>query len=903
MKPLLRRTPPSNSKSTPYEYKNWLLLCNSQSLLYKLDELRALICVTKPLFICLTETWLTPDIDADLVKVKGYRFFRNDRKDNVSDHRRGGGTLIYVSLSIRSKSVTFPSSIVKPQGIECNCIQFVDFDSRLSFLFCVYIPPGLRSEMFSSVVEYIRGCIDFILFDSPNSVIFVCGDLNRYNLTFLINEYDLENIVDFPTFGEANLDKFYCPSNLQHRFRATNAPGLGSALYSHCIVVIHRSCQPASACNGMHLQKVYDLRRSFLMSFHNFLMKTDWSFVTNCCDVEQCVKFLYDRIYEALSNIPVSFVKFTPKTKPWITPVVLDLINKRWSAYRVKNFPLYYHYKEKVKNEIVKAKTIWSQRMRSSLKGIWSIVNDVRGKSDDSSVNHIISLFSDASTAAESINVSFSNFFSKSDFFPVLPVNTDIHNICDEGSVFNLLRALKTDKACGSDAIMSVLLKESAEVLSKPLCHIFNLSFKKSIVPRVWKIADVCPIPKSTPVCADQLRPISLLPVMSKVFEKVILKKYREPLLRSYDDCQFAYRPHSSTVCALISLHEKMLQFLDDVDVRAVRLITFDMSRAFDCIPFHLLLARVSELDLPDCNFFVNWLSSYLYDRKQRVKLGNIKSSLISVSSGVPQGSILGPILFAVYFSSYKPCNKVVHIVKYADDISLVIPIFRKEVDDVSVTQTEVEYFEQWCKNHFMSINFSKSKVLNVNFSRTPVALVPRLENTSVLKILGLLFNDNLTWSDHIISVVKKLSRRLYVLRILKSLLSHDELIIVFNSIAQSVIDYASPVFMNCSKNLNDKLLTICKRAFRIIHGYDVRQCDACDLFDIVNRRNFLALKLFKIALFSEEHVLHDILPSFSCRSERLVLPYVRTTRRVESFVFHCSYLYNESLNDQKNCM
>ena len=186
------------------------------------------------------------------------------------------------------------------------------------------------------------------------------------------------------------------------------------------------------------------------------------------------------------------------------------------------------------------------------------------------------------------------------------------------------------------------------------------------------------------------------------------------------------------------------MNFLDDANVRAVRLITFDLSRAFDCVPHHLLLSCISKLSLPDCNSFVNWLRSYLYDRKQRVKLGDTKSSLISVSSGVPQGSVLGPILFAVYLSTYKTLDKNVNVIKYADDVSLVIPVFRKDTDDISLVTKEIEHFESWCKSHHMSINFSKSKVLNVNFGRVPLSLLPSLENVSVIKILGVLFNDRL---------------------------------------------------------------------------------------------------------------------------------------------------------------
>ena len=146
-------------------------------------------------------------------------------------------------------------------------------------------------------------------------------------------------------------------------------------------------------------------------------------------------------------------------------------------------------------------------------------------------------------------NTHFSEFFVKSECFPILPVDKNVNQICNENLVYRFLHTLKTNKACGSDDILPVLLKESAEVLCMPLCSLINLSFERSVMPSVWKIADVCPVPKTSPVHKDKLRPISLLPIMSKICEKVILEKFGESLLRSYDKYQFAYRPRSSTVC------------------------------------------------------------------------------------------------------------------------------------------------------------------------------------------------------------------------------------------------------------------------------------------------------------------------------------------------------------------
>lgn len=173
-----------------------------------------------------------------------------------------------------------------------------------------------------------------------------------------------------------------------------------------------------------------------------------------------------------------------------------------------------------------------------------------------------------------------------------------------------------------------------------------------------------------------------------------------------------------------------------------------------------------------------------------------------------------------------------------------------------------------------------KTEILNVNLCHTSVSLILHLDNTSVLKIFGLWFRDDLNWSHHVTFIVEKLFQRPYVLRILKSLFSRNELILVFNSIIQSVSDYGTLFFMNYKNQLNEKLVKICERAFRIIHGYDVRHCEDRKILDPVKRRNNLVLKLFKTALFSRGHIL----PSFFRQSDCLVLLLMHVQRM---FVTH----------------
>jgi hypothetical protein len=253
---------------------------------------------------------------------------------------------------------------------------------------------------------------------------------------------------------------------------------------------------------------------------------------------------------------------------------------------------------------------------------------------------------------------------------------------------------------------------------------------------------------------------------------------------------------------------------------------------------------------------------------------------------------VLGPILFSLYLSSYKPLDPNVFVIKYADDVSLIVPIFKKDfVDHLSIK--EIAHFENWCDNHGMKVNTTKTKVLNVNFSGNPLTTIPYFENVSVIRILGLWFNDKFSWTNHFDFLVKKVSQRLYVLRILKALLSHDELVTVYTALIQSLLDYASPVFLNPGLTLDAKLLSLCKRSFQIIHGYNVESCHDCKILEVLHRRQSLAFKLFIKIMSNPDHILHTHLPCISRRSSRFILPHVRTKRRVDGFMFSCSLFYN----------
>ena len=339
---------------------------------------------------------------------------------------------------------------------------------------------------------------------------------------------------------------------------------------------------------------------------------------------------------------------------------------------------------------------------------------------------------------------------------------------CSEEDVFHLLSTCKAKTASGPDGISSAMLRGTARSIAPTLTTLFNCSLSQGVVPEDWKISNITPIPKSgDPSLASNYRPISLLSLVSKVLERLIHSKLLNYILSNdlLSNCQHGFRPGSSTQEALLLATNdwhNLLSFNKQVAV-----VFFDIHKAFDSVPHHLLIN--SLMDFGVSGPLLTWLKSYLSNRRQRVVLDGESSALLPVTSGVPQGSILGPLLFIIYMNSISqvPLSPGTKLLLYADDIVMYRPV--NSQSDVSSLQNDVNSIHRWTVEHGLTLNTSKSHLMPITRSRNPlqthltVDSIP-LETVYSTKYLGVNISSDLTWGQHISITCKKAKQHLGLL-------------------------------------------------------------------------------------------------------------------------------------------
>lgn len=754
-----------------------IIYFNARSLLPKINELQALCLTLDPDVVCITESWLAENIEDLEIEIPGYSCTRLDRD------RHGGGLVTYIRDTIEYKSI-----LLGPGNLEFSIISLYKSNCRVCIAL-LYRPPSCPVTVFDTLFTTLQSLdaglfSNFVLlgdfnidFCNPHHYLYsrLASMLSTFSLTQVVSDYTHhgphgDSLIDLVLLSQ--------PSQL---IDCSTIPPLGNSDHLGIAVTLKwrlTSKQHTNKPRSIWRYKYANFERACIL-----LDLTNWNQVITE-DVNSAWRNVQKRFLDVMEQcIPKGKLRGR-RNLPWLNKAIVQAIRRRNRLYRERKrrnndaavSTSYAKARNQVTSMLRHAKLEFFKNLKdTNNREFWKTIRSLNKKR---TVIPELNL-SDGRTAstpiekANALNLFFGSCFNQS-CAPLTATEVPVHHLtecpseflCCEEDILAMLCSLDTSKASGPDGISGVMLKSTAHSIAPVLTKLFNLSIQTGVVPDAWKRSTVVPIPKSKAVKdPSNYRPISLLSICSKMLERHIshllsthLSSVSPPLLSS---SQWGFMPRKGTTSALISvLHDWHHQLNKGIDICSV---FFDLRKAFDTVPHRPLMHKLEDLNLD--RYLLRWIHSYLSERKQCVVIDGEMSSTLPVVSGVPQGSVLGPLLFIIYIDGVESVTlSDGTVVMFADDMVLYRPIHTR--DDYRLLLRDIEAVARWIQNLNLQFNISKCKYMVIsrrNSSIEPPAIVLNglpLERVSSFKYLGVHVSADLSWSLHVGKICTK-GRRL----------------------------------------------------------------------------------------------------------------------------------------------
>ena len=862
----------------------------------KISELQSFAIQSRPDILVLNETWLKKSISSnEILPDSQYEIFRNDRTrrthpqdpNNPKKFRENGGGVL---LAVRSDLNATVKRLTVTTGLEMLAVK-VNFPNKESFIICTCYRVGtLGQPHLDTLTTYLRS-----LTSKRNPPkLYLVGDLNLPHANW-------PNSSSTSPLEQAFINSFSNLSLSQLVTSPTHRSGniLDVLLSNHEPSIVNLQVQePHSICKSDHFPLTFSIKSSLSRkktpkrSVYNFkkanwaqinqdLCSINWSFLSSAHPdaswkvLKECLLNLADR-YIPKVNIKSDF------QPPWFD-------SELYSACRTKD-RLRQKFKdsESLHDELKftssrrSFKRLYSAKLRDNLfnsddpalitKKFWA---HVKYQSNSCRIPNCVT-YSDQlrfhpKEQAELFNTFFFNQFSEPssydiDISYVNDSNFDID--FDHRAVRKLLSNINSNKAQGPDGIHGKILKNCAVGLAFPLTCIFRASYNSGHIPEEWKLANVVPIfKKGDKASVENYRPISLTCLVMKVFERLVKEKLLSLTVDFLDPRQHGFLEQKSCTTNMVVFCDSLAMSLNENLLSHV--VYFDFAKAFDSVNHDILLQKLKDLYNID-GTLLKFLSNYLSNRNQKVVIGSESSSVLKVNSGVPQGSILGPLLFVLFINDLPlGLSDGTNISLYADDTK----IWRKihSVSDCLLLQADIDHLNEWAILNKMRFHPSKCKVLPI-FLRSNISsptFTYHLNNSPLIfvdveKDLGVDITPRLSWNSQCDRLYNKACQQLGIVRRNGHIVTDPKCRrALYLSLVRSQFENCSIVWRPTSSSLTKKLESLQKRAIKWIlseegHSYSpelyVQKCKFLDILPLSAKFDLNDLLFF-------HKVVNDLVP------------------------------------------
>ena len=851
------------------------MLTNIRSLRYKTDELEAELLNNNIDICCITESWLTDDIPTESVNIDGYVCYRHDRTDG----RQAGGVVCYVRQDL-------PFTLLRPvdnSGVESLWLLYRQphMPRSMSHIVfgTVYHPPDAANR---TTTTHITDNIDAVVRQHSNACCVIVGDFNKM-IDKPLQDIKLKQIVQRATRKSAILDKIY--TNIgQWYMEPTILPNIAKSDHQAVMMLPIDGVMHSTGHRITVSVRSKDSNRKAQLARH--LATFDWSAMYYLPSTELMATYFYDVTTSLLEYyLPLRSVSSFSTEKPWITDEFRRLIRQRQYAWTHNNKSEYNRLRNSVNRSSRKLRERYYKKKieglrQSNATNWWRQTKKLTGQVSKQDLAGLANETTDGNMQrlANNINTSLVNVSADLDRLTVATaadqyVDNDNELMAPPGEcaynyeitaeiVFNKLERINIRKAPGPDNLPNWFLRDFGFALCDPLAWIFNSSIKEGIVPSIWKKANVVAIPKIKPPKSieQDLRPISLTPTISRIFESIVGKWMLDAIGDKFDKKQFGAIKGRSTSHALVDIMHKWHKAMDERN--AIRVVFIDYAKAFDHVDHLTVIKKLAVLGVTP--IILRWIHSFLMDRQQRVKVGNGFSDWASPNGGMPQGTYLGPYVFLAMINDLK---SPLELHKFVDDCTLS-EIIQKS--GASIMQQAIDSVDSWSSLNHMIISTKKTKEMLIgSILKNPPSLLQLngqlIERVKSYKLLGLHVTDSLQWKVHVSSMCSRAAQRLHFLQQLKrAAMSSDDLLYYYQSVVRPVIEYACVVWhTSLTQEQTKQLESIQKRAMKIIFGSDSddlpRALAACP--SLAERREWLTKRFFT-GLLNETSCLHELLPA-----------------------------------------